>query len=195
MQEEYNAFVKNNTWDIVSVPDNQKVLKSKWVYKLKMSNKGTISRYKARWVAIKFKQQENIDYAKTFSLVAKSCNIRILFVLAAYYSWYIKHLNAVIAYINSDIDVLLYVKLLDRYKESEKAELLRKNIYGLKQSACQWHKNLSAKLFKTSLTQLMSNYSVFIQNAGSSKMVIIVIYVDNFLVFELDKSKINNINW
>ena len=51
MQEEYNALVKHHTWDIVYIPDGQKVLKGKWVYKLKTSNKGTISRYKARWVA------------------------------------------------------------------------------------------------------------------------------------------------
>ena len=195
MQEEYNALVENHTWDTVSVPDNQKVLKGKWVYKLKMSNKGTISRYKARWVAKGFEQREGIDYAETFSPVAKSCSIRILFALAAYYGWYIEHLDAVTAYLNSDIDVLLYVELPDGYKEPGKAALLRKTIYGLKQSARQWHRNLSAKLLKAGLTRLMSDYSVFIRNAGSSKMVIVVIYVDDFLVFGLDKSEIDNIKW
>ena len=70
IQEDYNAFVKNHILDIVFVPDNQKMLKVKWLYKLKMSSKGTISRYKIRQVAKKFEQQKNIDYAKTFSLIA-----------------------------------------------------------------------------------------------------------------------------
>ena len=56
MQQKYNAFVKNHTWDKVFVPDNQKILKDKWVYKLKISNIGIISRYKARWVAKDFEQ-------------------------------------------------------------------------------------------------------------------------------------------
>ena len=102
-----------------------------------MSNKGTISRYKARWVAKGFEQQESIDYAKTFSLVVKSCSMRILFILAAYYAWYIEHFDAVTASLNSDINVLLYVELPDGYKKLGKAALLRKIIYGLKQSACQ----------------------------------------------------------
>ena len=41
----------------------------------------------------------------------------------------------------------------------------------------------------------MSNYSVFIRNAGPRKMIIVVIYIDNFLVFKFDKSKIDNIKW
>lgn len=29
MQEKYNTLIKNNIWDIVPIPDNQKVLKNK----------------------------------------------------------------------------------------------------------------------------------------------------------------------
>ena len=118
-----------------------------------------------------------------------------MFALAAYYGWYIEHLDTVTAYLNFDIDVLLYVKFSDGYKEPGKAALLRKTIYGLKQSACQWHRNPSAKLLKASFLRLMSNYSIFICNAGSSKMIIVVIYIDDFLVFGLDKSEIDNIKW
>ena len=137
MQEEYDALVENHTWDIVYIPDGQKVLKGKWVYKLKTSNEGTVSRYKARWVAKGFEQREGIDYAETFSPVAKSCSVRILFALAAYYGWFIEHLDMVTVYLNSDIDVLLYFKLPNGYKDQGKAVLLRKTIYGLKQSARQ----------------------------------------------------------
>ncbi len=108
-----------------------------------MSNDGTFSRYKARWVAKGFEQREGIDYKETFFLVVKSCSTRILFALAAFYNWFIEHLDAVTAYLNSNLDVLLYVELLNGYWEAGKVALLRKTIYGLKQSACQWNKNSS----------------------------------------------------
>ena len=54
---------------------------------------------------------------------------------------------------------------------------------------------MSAKLLKAGLTQLILEYSVFIQNVGSRLMVIVVIFVDDFLVFGLNKSEINNIKW
>lgn len=100
----------------------------------------------------KFEQQKNINYARTFSFVAKSCSIRILFTSAIYYGLFIKYFNEVKAYFNFDDDILLYVKLLDRYKQPKKATLLRKIIYSLNQYFCQCHKNLSAKPFKASFT-------------------------------------------
>ena len=118
-----------------------------------MSNKGTISRYKIRQVAKGFEQREDIDYAKTFSFVAKSFSIKILFALAAYYGQYIEHLDAVTIYLNFDIDVLLYIELPDGYKDPGKIALLRKTIYSLKQSARQQYRNLSAKLLKAGFTQ------------------------------------------
>lgn len=99
----------------------------------------------------------------------------------------------VTAYLNSDIDVLLYLELPDRCKDPGIAALLRKTIYGLKQSARQWNKNLSAKLFRAGLTRLMSDYSVFIRNAGTPRVVIVFVYVDDFLVFGPDKAEIDNV--
>ena len=143
MHEKYNTLVANQTWDVVDTQEGHRVLQDKWVYKLKMSNEGTVSRYKARWVAKGFEQRERIDYEETFFLVVKSCSTRILFTLAAFYNWFIEHLDAVTAYLNSNLDVLLYVELLNGYLEAGKVALLRKTIYGLKQSARQWNKNLS----------------------------------------------------
>lgn len=41
-------------------------------------------------------------------------------------------MNAVIAYLNSDIDVILYIKISTGYKIVRKIYLLKKTIYGLK---------------------------------------------------------------
>lgn len=120
IQEEYNTFVKNYTLDTIFVSDNQKVLKVKWLYKLKMSNQCTISSYKVRWVAKRFEQQESIDYAKIFSFIAQSCSIMILFTLAAYYGQCIEYLNAITVYINSGIDVLLMSSFQTDTKNKEK---------------------------------------------------------------------------
>ncbi len=91
-----------------------------------MTNEGTVSRYKAKWVAKSFEQREGIDYKETFSPVAKSCSTRILFTLAAFYNWFIEHLNAVTAYLNLNIDVLLYFELPNGYREAGKVALIKK---------------------------------------------------------------------
>ena len=72
-----------------------------------MSNEGTVRRYKARWIANSFEQRERIDYKETFFSMVKSCSTRILFALAAFYNWFIEHLDAVTAYLNSNIAFLI----------------------------------------------------------------------------------------
>lgn len=41
----------------------------------------------------------------------------------------------------------------------------------------------------------MSDYSVFIRNAGTPRVVIVLVYVDDFLIFGPDKAEIDNVKW
>ena len=91
------------------------------------------------------------------------------------------------------MDVLQYFNLSVGYRQSDRAALLRKTIHGLKQSARQWNINLSTKLFRAGLTWMMSNYSDIIRNFGPTKVIIVIVYVDDFLVFGPKMSEIGNI--
>jgi histone deacetylase 1/2 len=50
MLDEYNAFMKNDTWCLVPRPAGVNVVSGKWIYRIKYNPDGTLSRYKARWV-------------------------------------------------------------------------------------------------------------------------------------------------
>jgi hypothetical protein len=50
MEEEYDALITNNTWDLVPRPVGSKVVTGKWIFKHKFNSDGTLERYKARWV-------------------------------------------------------------------------------------------------------------------------------------------------
>ena len=191
MDEEISSLYENHTWDLVDPPANTPILRGKWVYKLKYNIDGLISRYKARWVAKGFQQREGIDLEETFSPVVKSCTTQVLNALAAHYGWNIEQMDAVTAYLNSDIDVILYIETPTGYKIVGKICLLRKTIYGLKQSARQWSKDLNRSMIKAGLKRLMSDYSAFAKNLGTSKVVIVIVYVDDFLFFGPDLTEIN----
>ena len=62
MTEEYQSIMKNDVWDIIPNPGNKSVVYSKWIYKIKHVARGSIKKYKARFVARGFSHKEGIDY-------------------------------------------------------------------------------------------------------------------------------------
>lgn len=67
------------------------------------------------------------------------------------------------------------------YYDPNKIALLLKTLYGLKQSARQWANLFRVALKKTGLKPLYSNFSVYVRDLGTAKMVIIAIYVGDIL--------------
>jgi hypothetical protein len=55
MESEYDALLKNGTWQLVSPRPSINVIDSKWVFKVNRHANGTIERYEARLVAKDFK--------------------------------------------------------------------------------------------------------------------------------------------
>ncbi|KAJ8765763.1 hypothetical protein K2173_014885 [Erythroxylum novogranatense] len=50
MDAEMQAIAKNNTWELVELPNGSKKIGVKWVYKTKLDENGEVSKYKARLV-------------------------------------------------------------------------------------------------------------------------------------------------
>ena len=66
MQEEMKSLLENHTYDLVKLPKRKKMLKNKWVFRLK--NDGQTSRYKARLVVKGFGQKKRVLIMMKFFL-------------------------------------------------------------------------------------------------------------------------------
>ena len=71
MQEELNQFERSEVWELVPRPQNQSVIRTRWVFRNKMDENDIIIRNKARFVVQGFNQEEMIDYEETFAPVAR----------------------------------------------------------------------------------------------------------------------------
>ena len=125
-------------------------------------------------------------------LTIKAATYRILFALIAHFSWHAVLIDAVTAFLNSGIDVTVYMQLpTGYYGDPSKIALLLKTLYGLKQSARQWASLLGVALKEAGLKPLYSDSSVYVRNLGTAKMVFVAIYVDDILITGPDMDEIN----
>jgi len=83
---------------------------SKWVYKTKYNNDGTIERHKARLVTKGFTQKHGVDFEKTFTLVARQKIVRLLLSMATQNHWSVYHMDVKSAFLNGYLDKEVFVQ-------------------------------------------------------------------------------------
>jgi hypothetical protein len=135
MQEEYESLIANGTWELTPFPQGRKVVKCKWVFRTKKNAKGMVVRFKARLVAKGCSQVEGVDFSEIFAPVAKFNTIRIILALAAAMGLEIHQMDVKTAFLNGELDVVIYMEQPEGFVQKGREHLvckLRKSFYGLK---------------------------------------------------------------
>lgn len=68
IQAELKASKDKNTWTVQTQRPKQKVIRTKWVFALKRNTNGEIIRFKARLVALKYRQTNEVDTSRHIHL-------------------------------------------------------------------------------------------------------------------------------
>ncbi|GJR21981.1 ribonuclease H-like domain-containing protein [Tanacetum coccineum] len=151
---EMDAFLRNGTWEIVELTEGRKSIGSKWIYKIKFKSSGEIDRYKARFVAQGFGQQEGIDYEETISPVVKMVTDRCLLNIVMFMFWLVFQLDVNNAFLYGDLEEVVYIKAPEEYFPSDnKVCRLKMSLYGLKQAPRQWNAKLTSTLIENGFSQ------------------------------------------
>lgn len=173
MQTKIEALNANHTWKFVDLPPNVVAIESKWVYKIKRHDDGSVERFKARLVAHGYTQTEGLDYFETFSPVSKLSTIRVLFALASIHGWHL----------HGDLNEDVYMRVPQGVSPPKSGQVckLLKSLYGLKQARRQWFENLTQFLYAQGFVQATSNHTLFTKSTASSFTALLV-YVDDIIL-------------
>jgi hypothetical protein len=144
-KKEIANMEKNGVLQVMALPDGVKAIGSKFVYKRKHGKTGELVERKARIVAKGFQQRAGIDFLDTSAPVAGVTGFRMLVCTALIRGWRTYSWDVTAAFLHPDLLQAIYMRAPDGYPDMPPGMvfLLKKTIYGLKQSANEWHALLS----------------------------------------------------
>ena len=151
---------ENDVWDLVELPKGQKIVGSKWVFKLKRNEDGSVQRCKARLVAQGYSQEKGLNYDETFSPVVRSESIRSVIALASKNDLKMHQLDVTTAFLNGELEEDVYVKQPKGFVVEGQEHLvckLKRSLYGLKQSPKCWNLTLHTQLMEMGFKQTSSD--------------------------------------
>ncbi|GJR45460.1 retrovirus-related pol polyprotein from transposon TNT 1-94 [Tanacetum coccineum] len=151
--EDAHEFVDDNTAPKEAQPEEQHDLQSyslardrqrRNVFKKKEGIPGVEDeRFKARLVANGFTQREGVDFNEVFSPVVKHSSIRMLLDMVALCDMELQQLDVKTAFLHGELEEKIYMRQPKGFMiqgKEDHACLLKKSLYGLKQSPRQWYK-------------------------------------------------------
>jgi len=184
MEEELRSIEENRTWTLTELPQGQRAIGLKWVFKVKRDEHGAVVRHKARLVVKGYAQRHGIDYDEVFAPVARMEAVRLLLALAAHEGWEVHHMDVKTAFLNGDLQEEVFVEQAPGFAQAgqeHKVYRLHKALYGLHQAPRAWNQKLDDKLGVLGFKKCLSEHAIYCRGAGSERLVVGV-YVDDLII-------------
>jgi transposase InsO family protein len=183
MQEELNQFQRQDVWTLVSRPAHTNVIGTKWIYKNKSDEFGTVIRNKARLVAQGYTQMEGIDFDETFAPVARLESVRLLLAFACHHKFILYQMDVKSAFLNGLLKEEVYVEQPKGFEDPHHPNhvlRLNKALYGLKQAPRAWYDRLTSFLVDKGFSRGGVDTTLFVKKEDNH-MIIAQVYVDDIV--------------
>ena len=186
--EEMKNMIDNDVYELVdrkeAMKNGKNVLKSRWVYTIKVNKNGDIERYKGRFVACGYSQEAGVDFDETFAPVGRYKTLRIVLCLVAEMDYELKQMDVVSAFLNAKLKEELFIEQPDGYADDKDGKVwkLKKAIYGIKQAPYEWNKEINSQLTSIGFTRLKTDTCLYTKISKSGKVIVLFVFVDDIVI-------------
>ncbi len=143
---ELRMLEERETWELVPRPTDKHVIGSRFTYAIKTTGDGTWYKDKVRFIVQGFSMIRGIDFNETWAAVARFESIRMTAAFIAAYGLIPWQIDFTSAYLNSKIEEEVYMQQPQGHEVVGKEDWvchLLKTLYGTKQGASNWWKELN----------------------------------------------------
>ena len=183
MQEELNQFKRSEVWDLGPRPDGINIIGTKWIYKNKLDENGTITRNNTRLVAQGYTQVEGLDFDETFAPVARLESIRLLLGEACILKFKLFQMDVESAFLNGYLQEEVYVEQPKGFVDPNfpnHVYKLKKALYDLKQAPKAWYEKLTKFLVNQGYRKGGTYKTLFVKEENG-RLMISQIYADDIV--------------
>ena len=144
---------------------------------------------------------QNIDYDEIFSSTLRLKLLQMLFIFAAHFDYEIKQINVSNVYFKKNLKKIIYMKIFENYvisnnsansqsNKKTKNQILRLlcSFYEFKQFDQKWNLKAKNHLKIINFQSINSDDYVFLDK---SKRIILILYIDDLLIFFQSAESIN----
>ena len=183
MKSELDGIGSKGTYGLTFLPADANLLTSGWVFTVKINDETLEERFKARLVIHGCRMIGGKDYHDTYSPAANSMTNCILSAIAASRKMFKSQFDAVLAFLNADVDTDVYVKqppgwVLPGYEHM--VWKLVKALYGIKQAPRLWNQKLTSLLLdaRIGMTQSSMDPTLYFKRVNDH-LILLNIQVDD----------------
>ena len=184
MDAEIEAIERNNTWELVVLPKEEKPVGVKWICKTKLNEKGEVEKFKARLVAKGYTQEYGVDYSEVYASVAKHDTIRMIISLAATNEWTIFQLDLKSAFLHGKLEEQAFIDQPPGYEKKESKNMvyrLKKALYRLKQAPRAWYSRIDTHFVNSRFNKCPYEHTLYIKIGNTGNILIVCLYVDDLI--------------
>jgi hypothetical protein len=190
IKREIIALQGNNTFVEEVPPPGANLVSSKWVFTVKYTVDGNIERFKARLVARGFSQEYGIDYTETFAPTVRMDTLRLVLSVVAKYDLECHQIDVNNAFTESTLKEQIYLSPPQGIRTSPGTALrIVRSLYGLKQSARDWHQKCTGVLIGLGFNQSKADPCLYVHPETG---MIILVYVDDLVLAAKERSTIDS---
>ena len=189
MQKELDAWERLKVCEIVPKSSDTPAVPTKWLLTIKHDG-----RYKARVVAAGNLDPEKYEKCETKSPTPGQLTVKWFLAQSVRKGWSMQQIDIDSAFLNGEIDRLKYIRIPPGFQGDPKTHVgkLNRPLYGLAIAPMCWFRTLTKSLIELGFRQSLREPCVFIKNSNSNSPVLILVYVDDFIISSISTKAIED---
>ena len=176
MEEEIAGKVANQAWGVVPRPKGKAVMKSRWVFDVRLNTDGSIRKVKVRFVGCGYSQVPGRDFDNVYAATPPAFTLRYFFSVVATEGLLTDQIDAVKAFTQAHVDKELFCEMPDGFVVPGHVLHLHKALEGIKQAAALWFQKNSWAWNKCGLTAKLTDPNLYTHPKLS---VIVAVFADD----------------